>query len=119
VTTETSTNEVELTPETTPAQAAAVSAETPTHTPKKKNMNKRKQNGVKAKSGGKRIKEPKKAKRVAGEKAQTQVDKHLSKWLNATAKEKTKAEGEKIRRADIIRQALIKGAKSLGYKAEA
>lgn len=95
---------------------------TPTATTKKTPAKRNRKAAVRAasKSTVKRIKEPARktasVKRSAGEKAQTQVDKHLSKWFNSLAKEKTKAEGEKVRRADVIRQAILKGAKSMGYK---
>lgn len=93
-------------------------SETPvTATPSKRATRKAPARKAAAKSTTRRIKEPAKkaAKRVAGEKAQTQVDKHLSKWFNAQAKEQTSRE-EKVRRADVIRKALLRGAKAMGYK---
>lgn len=64
---------------------------------------------------GRRIKEPaKKAKRLAGVKAQTQVPKAAGAFIKRYAKDNSTKEVP-VRAADVTRKALLIGLKRLGY----
>jgi hypothetical protein len=105
-------NVVELTPET----PAVTTTEEVVKTPAKRGRKPGSKNAPKVVAKTAKKTAAKTAtKRTAGVKAQTQVDKHLSKWFDSQAKEKS-TKDEKVRRADVIRQAMLKGAKAMGYK---